>query len=147
MKRLLICGAVVGALAFPTSALAKTTHYGASLVDDPSGPGHVSFDVVKKNGKLKARDFNAESIPANCQSGTFVLDFGHTTGSTKVKKKKFTFAATFVDTGATAKWKGKLKQHGAAVDGTVSFDGPIPIEGGGTQDCHTGAVAFAGGKV
>ncbi len=147
MKRLLICAVAVGALALPGQALAKATHYGATLVNDPSGPGHVSFTVKKKHGKKKARGFNAESIPASCESGDALLDFGNTTGSAKVRKKKFHFSATFADTGATASWKGKLKNGGDAVDGTVSFDGGIPITGGGTEECHTGDVAFAGGKV
>jgi hypothetical protein len=146
VKRILILAALAGALALPAQASAKTWHYNGAVPSDPTGRANVSFDVVKKKGKKRAKNFVAESIPAQCDNATVNAQlFFRSTGADtrKVKKNKFTFKVK--DAGAIAKWTGELKQHGSAVEGTVSFDGLITVSGT-ARDCHTGELAFAGGR-
>jgi hypothetical protein len=146
VKRIVFLAALASALALPAQAGAKTWHYTGAVSSDPTGRASVSFDVVKKHGKRRAKDFVAENIPAQCDNATVDAQlFFRSTGADtrKVKKNKFTFKVK--DAGAVAKWTGKLKQHGSAVEGTVSFDGLITVSGT-ARDCHTGKLAFAGGK-
>ncbi len=146
MKRIAVLATLATALALPTAATAaKTWHYSGTLTDDPSGPGHVSFDLLKKKGKKRAQNFAAERIPSLCDNGASeaLLDF---TGlePTKVKKAKFRFKGE-ADSGAVAKFAGRLSDHWSTVHGTVSWKGLIKVDQT-VRDCHTGKVRFAGSR-
>jgi hypothetical protein len=140
-------GAAAAALVLPTHAAAKPAHYdGTFESSDPAGQtGHAWFDVARVSGHKRAYNFGAEGVPAECDNGTVEAELkANSTGSTKVKQNKFTFKVN--ESGLTAKWSGKLKQRGAVVDGRVSLNGLIGVSGT-VRDCHTGKVAFSGGRV
>jgi hypothetical protein len=140
-------GALACALVLPTQAAAavKTWHYSGTLTDDPTGPGLVSFDLVKKGGKKKASNFAAEKIPASCDNATLeaLLDF---TGldTARVKKGRFHFRGESA-TGAVARFAGRLSDHWRSVHGTVSWKGLILV-GQTARNCETGKVKFTGSR-
>jgi hypothetical protein len=147
VKRIVILAALACTLSLPTqaSAATKTWHYTGTLTGDPAGPGVVSFDLVKKGGKRKARNFAAENIPSSCDNDTTqaLLDF---TGleTAKVRGARFHFKGK-AETGAVAKFAGRLSDHWRSVHGRVSWNGLIVI-GQTARDCRTGKVKFTGSR-
>jgi hypothetical protein len=150
VKRIVLLVAVACALVLPAqaaaaAAAAKTWHYTGTLTGDPTGPGVVSFDLVKKGGKRKARNFAAENIPSSCDNDTTqaLLDF---TGleTAKVKRARFHFKGE-AETGAVAKFAGRLSDHWRSVHGSVSWNGLIVV-GQTARDCQTGKVKFTGSR-
>jgi hypothetical protein len=146
MKRLLVCLALVLALALPTQALAKTREYAGTVA--PSGTLEFKWKK-KKKGKPKVKGLTFRQVPIACDGGPNTT-FGKVTGGLTVKKKRFGAQLTNEEGTSNLHIAGSVSKSGSG--GTIQIFGAAPLEtplpDGSTtgSNCDTGVLNWTASR-
>ena len=144
MKRVLVvCAALLVALALATTAFSVTRHFSGS--SEGLG-GAVTFATKFKNGKTKhiKTPIEFDTLPISCDQGNTFLDYRKEV-PIKVNKRtrQFSYKTRAGEPNRTT-IKGKFNKKGKRVRGTIRSRGTFG--GGSATGCDTGTLDWTAHK-
>lgn len=145
MKRLLVCLALVLALALPTQAFAKTREYTGTVA--PSGTLEFKWKKKKKR-KPKVKGLTFSQVPITCAEGANTTT-GRLTFGIKVRKKRFQADAKDNE-GSMLTVAGTVSKGGSS--GTIRVFGATPLDNPPTDPptrgtgCDTGVLNWTASR-
>ena len=147
MKRLLVCLALVLALALPTQASAASREFAGEIA--PSGT--LTFKLKKKKKhRPKVKNFTFRQVPINCDGGPNTT-FGRISGGLTVKRKRFGIELIDEEAGTSHLEVAGTVSKGAS-SGTIRVFGAAPLENPSTDpptrgsNCDTGVLNWTAAR-
>jgi hypothetical protein len=146
VKRLLVCLALVLALALPAQASARQREFDGTVT--PSG--ELGFKLkFKKGEKPNVKGFTFFRVPINCAEGPNTT-FGRITGGLRVKKKRFGAQLANDEGGSNLQVAGTVSKGGSS--GTIRVFGAAPLQNPPTDpppfgtNCNTGVLSWTASR-